>query len=94
MWGIESIENAETTLPSSDPGWETEAQEKGWKLLIDATCDSPQSNSFTFDKEKVKNVRYIRYRVLEVFGPPSIGTGAYGCLQEITLWADKLTPVQ
>lgn len=90
LWGIDSIEDAETSLPSADPGWEAEAKEKGWKLLIDATCNDPEVNTFTFDKDKVKNVRYIRYRVLEVFGPPSTGSGAYGCVQEMTFWADQL----
>ena len=94
LWGIDSIENAETTLPSTDSGWEVEAQQKGWKLLIDATCNDPVSNSFKLDRDKVKNVRYIRYRVLEVFGPPSIGTGAYGCVQEMTFWADRLIPAE
>lgn len=94
LWGIDSIENAETILPSSDPGWEVEAREKGWKLLIDATCNDPVINSFKLDKDNVKNVRYIRYRVLEVFGPPAVGSGAYGCVQEMTFWADRLTPVE
>ena len=93
LWGIDSLDGAETTLSSSDLGWETEAQQKGWKLLIDATCSDPVTNSFKLDKDKIKNVRYIRYRVLEVFGPPTIGTGAYGCLQELTFWADELVSV-
>lgn len=94
LWGIDSIENAETTLPSTDPGWEAEAKTKGWKLLIDATNKDPEANEFEFDKDKVKNVRYIRYRVLEVFGPPATGTGAYGCVQEMTFWADRLVSVE
>lgn len=94
LWGIDSLEGAETTLPSTDPGWEAEAEAKGWKLLIDATCSDPEHNSFKFDKDKVKNVRYVRYRVLEVFGPPSTGTGAYGCCQELTFWADNLEKVE
>lgn len=93
LWGIDSLEGAETVLPSTDPGWEAEAKAKGWKLLIDATCSDPEHNSFKFDKDKVKNVRYVRYRVMEVFGPPSTGTGAYGCVQELTFWADNLEKV-
>lgn len=93
LWGTDSIKNAETTLPGTDPGWEAEAKAKGWKLLIDATNNDPEANEFKFDKDKVKNVRYIRYRVLEVFGPPATGTGAYGCVQEMTFWADRLIPV-
>lgn len=94
IWGIDSLEGAETTLPSSDPGWEAEAQQKGWTLLIDATCNDPVTNTFKLDKDKVKNVRYIRYRVLEVFGPPAVGSGAYGCVQEMTFWADELVSVE
>lgn len=94
LWGIDSLDGAETTLPSSDPGWEAEAQQKGWNLLIDATCNDPVTNSFKLDKDKVKNVRYIRYRVLEVFGPPVTGSGAYGCVQEMTFWADELISVE
>ena len=94
LWGIDSLDGAETTLSSSDSDWEVEVREKGWKLLIDATCNDPEINSFKLDKDKVKNVRYIRYRVLEVFGPPAVGSGAYGCVQEMTFWADRLTPVE
>lgn len=94
LWGIDSLEGAETTLLSTDPGWENEAKSKGWKLLIDAVNNDPEDNSFSFESGKAKNVRYIRYRVLEVFGPPSTGTGAYGCVQELTFWADQLKPVE
>lgn len=94
LWGTDSLEDAETTLPSTDPGWEAEATAKGWKLLIDATNSDPEANAFNFDKEKTKNVRYIRYRALEVFGPPTTGEGAYGCVQEMTFWADHLSPVE
>lgn len=94
LWGIDSLDGAETSLPSTDAGWEDEAKAKGWKLLIDATNTDREHNSFVLDKDKVKNVRYIRYRVLEVFGPPSTGSGAYGCVQELTFWADNLVRVK
>lgn len=90
LWGIDSLDGAETTLPSSDAGWENEARAKGWKLLIDATNTNTDKNSYTLDKSKTKNIRYIRYRVVTVFGPPSTGEGAYGCVQELSFWADGI----
>lgn len=90
LWGIDSLEGAETSLPSNDPEWESEAESKGWKLLIDATNKEMVNNSFTIEPGSARNIRYIRYRVLEVWGPPSTGGGAYGCVQEMTFWADNI----
>lgn len=94
LWGIDSLDGAETSLPSTNAGWEDEAKAKGWKLLIDATNSDTKHNSYNFDKDNVKNVRYIRYRVMEVFGPPSIGTDSFGCVQELTFWADNQAPIK
>lgn len=93
LWGIDSLDGAETTLPSSDAGWENEAVSKGWKLLIDATNKDTDKNSYILDKSKTNNIRYIRYRVLDVFGPPSNGSGAYGCVQEMSFWADDMKQI-
>lgn len=93
LWGIDSLVGAETTLPSTDANWEKEALAKGWTLLIDATNKVPEKNAYTLDKSKTKNIRYVRYRVLEVFGPPVIGSGAYGCVQEMTFWADGIRQI-
>ncbi|MDR2039456.1 MAG: hypothetical protein LBQ60_16155 [Bacteroidales bacterium] len=94
FWGCENIDGKDTALPASDVGWEQEAQDKGWKLLIDQTLTDPHENMITFDKTKTENVRYIRIRVMEVVGPPSSGTGAYGCIQEISLWGEDIRPVE
>lgn len=94
LWGCESIENKDMELPADHPDWEKEAIEKGWKLLLEADAPNPHENIFELDATKAKDVRYIRYRVLEVVGPPSFGKKAYGCVQEITLWAGNCHPVE
>lgn len=94
LWGIDSLDGADTSLPSNDPAWEAEAESKGWKLLIDATNTEMVNNSFNIEQSNARNIRYIRYRVLEVWGPPSTGNGAYGCVQEITFWADNIVSVK
>lgn len=94
FWGCEDIEGKDTELPAADAGWEQEALDKGWKLLIDQQLEFPYENLIYFDKSKTENVRYIRIRVMEVVGPPSVGTGAYGCIQEISLWGEDIRPVE
>lgn len=94
FWGCEDIEGKDTELPASDAGWEQEALDKGWKLLIDQQLEFPYENLIYFDKSKTENVRYVRIRVMEVVGPPSSGGGAYGCIQEISLWGEDIRPVE
>ena len=89
IWGIDDITNAATTLPSSDPGWRAEAESKGWKLLKEFICTDTDFNKFDFEQDAAKGIRYIRYRVTEVWGPS--GTGKYyGCLQEMTVFGNSL----
>lgn len=92
IWGRESLEGAETTLPSADPGWENEAKEKGWKLIAEKTNADPFTNTYSVDQPADSKVRYIRYRVLEVFGDgtTTTGTSVYGAVQELTFWADDI----
>jgi hypothetical protein len=94
LWGCENIDNKDTNRPASDPAWEQEALDKGWKLLIDTGLSDPYENLVLFDKEKTRKVRYIRIRAMEVVGPPSSGSGAYGCIQEITLWGENILAVE
>jgi hypothetical protein len=89
LWGIAYLTGAETTLPSADPGWEAESVAKGWKLLLDARCEDNETNTFEFDTELTKNVRYIRYRHIESVGPPATGSSSYGCVQEMTFWGSS-----
>lgn len=91
VWGINSLDGAETTLPSNDPGWEDEAISKGWVLIVDKITHDPIENTY-YVKPSIENVRYIRYRVLEVLGyqGESTGPNVQGLIQEMTLWADKI----
>lgn len=92
LWGCETLAGKETDLNASDPGWENESITKGWRLLIESELPDRVENVIRFNTNDTKNIRYIRYRVLEVFGPPSVGTGAYGCIQEITIWGENIQP--
>lgn len=93
IWGIDSLDGAETTLHSSDPDWEKEAMEKGWKLLSEETNEDPVTNVYQINESLDDKVRYIRYRVLEVFGDgiTTTGTSVYGAVQELTFWSDDIT---
>lgn len=95
LWGRETLDGAETTLPSMDPAWEAEAREKGWMLLGEFTSSDFIYNGFAV--EAAADVRYVRFRVTEVFGggdhTGASGPGAYGCAAELTLWADAIEEV-
>lgn len=99
LWGREDLAGAETTLPSDDPGWETEAREKGWKLIADFTNTDRIVNEHPISKEEPMRVRYIRYRVLEIVGHPTdpnyttSGKDRYGLCQELTFWANHVEAV-
>jgi hypothetical protein len=93
LWGCESVEGKDTQLPADHADWEEEMTEKGWKLLIETNAPSPHENNYELDPEKTKSVRYIRYRPLEVVGPPVNGRGAYGCVQEVTFWGENIMAV-
>lgn len=100
LWGRENLDDAETTLPSDDPGWEDEAKEKGWKLIIDFTNSDRIVNEHVIEKDEPMKVRFIRYRVLEIVGAPgdpnytTSGKDRYGLCQEITFWANDIQPVE
>lgn len=99
LWGRETLDGADTSLPSDDPGWEDEAKEKGWKLIIDFINDDRIVNEHTIIKTNPLKVRYIRYRVLEIVGAPNdptyvtSGKDRYGLCQEITFWANDIQPL-
>jgi hypothetical protein len=95
FWGLADIPSADLTsktitLPSTDPGWEAEAQAKGWIKLLDATCSDPVNNRMQFDEASQTKIRYLIVRTTEVHGAPSTGSGAYVILQEITLHTDLI----
>ncbi len=93
LWGRETLDGAETTLPSMDAGWEDEARGKGWTLLGEF-----ESSDFIYNEFPVVDapagMRYLRFRVTEVYGggahTGATGAGVYGCVAEITLWADEI----
>lgn len=99
LWGREDLEGAETTLSGDDPGWEAEAREKGWKLIIDFTNPDRIVNEHRIAKEQPMRVRYIRYRLMACVGHPTdpsvptVGKDRYGLCQEITFWANDVEPV-
>lgn len=93
IWGIEQInDNSKISLPSMDAGWEDEARSKGWVLLTENVCSNPVNNKLTITNPQ--KARYIIIRTTEVYGAPSLGTGAYTILREVSLWADSITPVE
>ena len=92
FWGCSEIEGKDTELPAADAGWEQESLDKGWKLLIDKQLADPYENMITFDKSLTQDVRYIRIRVMEVVGPPTSGSAAYGCIQELSIWGEDIRP--
>lgn len=93
LWGRATLEGAETTLPSMDPAWEDEAREKGWILLGEFTSRDFIYNEFAV-ADAPADVRYVRFRVTEVYGggdhSGAVGAGVYGCVAELTLWADEI----
>lgn len=93
LWGRATLEGAETTLPSMDPAWEDEAREKGWILLGEFTSSEFIYNEFQIT-DAPADVRYVRFRVTEVFGggdhSGATGAGVYGCVAELSLWADAI----
>lgn len=99
LWGREDLVGAETTLPSSDPEWEAEARDKGWKLIGDFAGTDRIINEHKVQKEEAMRVRYIRYRVMEIAGHPTdpsyvpTGKNRYGLCQEITFWANDVESV-
>ena len=92
IWGINSLEGAETTLDSADPDWEKEAKEKGWQLLVEEDTKDPITNVYKLTKPVNGDIRYIRYRITEVNGYNGFTTGknVFGQLSEITFWADEI----
>lgn len=94
LWGCKDIEGKDTDLPSSNVNWEQEALSKGWELLLDSETTDPVENLLEIDATPTQQVRFIRYRVMEVVGPPSSGQGAYGCVQEITFWGANISPAE
>ncbi|BDD07616.1 hypothetical protein FUAX_00480 [Fulvitalea axinellae] len=96
IWGIAELGGAETTLPSTDEGWEAESAEKGWVLLKTVEMgpeETDGANVAARHKDKAVEfdddlpaVRYIRIRPMESWGKVSNGT-----LSEIELFADKVT---
>lgn len=96
IWGITSLDGAETTLASSDPGWENEAEAKGWKLIADKrNPQEPFIVKHAVDN-KVGLIRYVRYRVLEVGGYLGNTVGFQVCsgIQELTLKADQIKNIE
>lgn len=88
LWGRETMDpSAHTTLPSNDPGWENEALEKGWTLIIDATNSDRMYNEHSITKDEPLKVRYVRYRLIRNVHPTS---NAYGCCAELTFWANDV----
>jgi hypothetical protein len=94
IWGCSDIEGKDTNLPSKDANWEQEAHSKGWELLLEGEAVNPIENLFEMSVISTQKVRYIRYRVTEVIGPPSVGQGAYGCVQEITFWGANISSAE
>lgn len=95
LWGRETLDGAETTLPSLDAGWEEEAREKGWTLLGEFESSDFIYNDFHI-VDAPAGMRYLRFRVTEVYGASRTGltgTGAYGCVAELSLWADEIAEV-
>lgn len=94
IWGCSDIEGKDTNLASNDVNWEQEALSKGWELLLEGEAVNPIENLFELSVTSTQRVRYIRYRVTEVIGPPSVGQGAYGCVQEITFWGANISSTE
>lgn len=93
LWGRETLDGAETALPSLDAGWDAEAREKGWVLLGEFESKETIYNEFEI-ADAPDNIRYLRFRVTEVYGggahTGATGTGVYGCVAEISLWASSI----
>lgn len=88
LWGRATIDGAETTLPSENPGWEAEAESKGWVLILDGYNTDRIRNTHGIEFSKGKGVRYIRYRAVESFDDLE-----YGQLQEITFYATDIKDI-
>ncbi len=88
IWGIQDVENAETTAAPDDPNWADDAIAKGWVLLLDAETD-PSWNGSTadYDVEIPENisVKYIRFRFLETWYG-----GQETALSEFNFWATSV----
>lgn len=96
IWGIESLDGAETTLASAHPEWENEAKAKGWKLIADKhNSKEPFIVKHTVDIN-AGMIRYIRYRVLEVGGYQGNTVGFQVCsgIQELTLRANQVKNIE
>jgi hypothetical protein len=93
IWGCETVEGRDTSLPAGDAGWEQQSVDNGWYLLIDTPLADPYQNMVSFEPSLKHKVRYVRIRVMEVVGPPSTGGGAYGCIQEFTIWGENISPI-
>lgn len=89
IWGIQDIENAETTAAPDDPNWADDAIAKGWVLLLDAEADASWNGSKDdYDVEIPENisVKYIRFRFLEAF----VDEGGQTALSEFNFWATSV----
>lgn len=86
IWGIEDITNAETPLPSNDPGWKDQAIAKGWKLLKEVSITGNGVGPYNVDfPADVPRVRYIRFRIKRV----ASGESAYSNLSQLTFEQKK-----
>lgn len=86
IWGIQDIENAETTAAPDDPNWADDAIAKGWVLLSDVETDPSWNGSaadYDVDIPENISVKYIRFRFLEAF----VDEGGQTALAEFTFWA-------
>lgn len=88
LWGIQDIENAETTAAADDPNWADDAEAKGWVLLLDGKPDESWNGSKAdYEVEIPENisVRYVRFRFLETFNG-----GQETALSEFKFWATSV----
>ena len=72
LWGrVDLSGDPNTTLSSGDPGWEAEAESKGWVLILDEfPGDSWNGSASPWDAYIPDHtpVRYLRFRFISAFG--------------------------
>lgn len=85
VWGINDINNAELSVPPTDPNWKTAAIAKGWKLLKEVKRNDDGSAPYKVDLDSGPTpVRYIRIRFISA----SNGDPRTANLSQITLFYD------
>ncbi|MEO3406728.1 DUF4998 domain-containing protein [Mucilaginibacter sp. CAU 1740] len=85
VWGINDINNAELSVPPTDPNWKTAAVAKGWKLLKEVKRNDDGSAPYKVDLDAgATPVRYIRIRFISA----SNGDPRTANLSQITMFYD------